>query len=437
MSAALASASADVDVAVVGAGVAGLAAAGALRRAGWRVLLLEAGRRIGGRAWTEMAAGLGGALFDHGAQWLHAAHRNPLVALAAAHGETVQPDMPWEGRVRFLLRDGTAAPPAAFLDAALRWRAAVDSHDGPDCSLADAARAVAGDPWTPTIEALEAAVIAAADADRLSLHDWRANLLTGENFVVPGGLGALVARLLGPPAGPVRLGARVARIAAGSGMVTLTTADGATARAGAALVTVSTGVLRSGRLGFTPALPAQTQAALDGLPMGLLTKIALRAAGADRLGVPPGADVIRQVPASGAACIAGLFWPQDRPLALGFVGGRAAWNFSARPAEAVDAFRQELAAMFGSAALAAFAAGGIMTGWGNDPDFLGAYAYAVPGAAQARGALAQPLWDRRLIFAGEACAPCGLAGTVAGAYLSGLAAARSLISGFTEPRGAV
>ncbi|MDZ4054697.1 MAG: FAD-dependent oxidoreductase, partial [Phenylobacterium sp.] len=43
----------DADVVVIGAGAAGHAAARSLRRAGRRVVVLEARGRIGGRAYTE------------------------------------------------------------------------------------------------------------------------------------------------------------------------------------------------------------------------------------------------------------------------------------------------------------------------------------------------------------------------------------------------
>src|SRR4051794_9935287 len=69
-------------VLVIGAGVAGLAAARVLRGHGVPVTVLEARPRIGGRAWTSRPACLGGDVFDHGASWLHAPARNPLVALA-------------------------------------------------------------------------------------------------------------------------------------------------------------------------------------------------------------------------------------------------------------------------------------------------------------------------------------------------------------------
>jgi len=58
------------------------------------------------------------------------------------------------------------------------------------------------------------------------------------------------------------------------------------------------------------------------------------------------------------------------------------------------------------------------------PFVLGAYSYVRPGDAGARVALGRPLADGHLLFAGEAC-HSGMAGTVAGAWISGQDAAHA------------
>ncbi|MGX7694575.1 flavin monoamine oxidase family protein [Gordonia polyisoprenivorans] len=75
----------DVDAVVVGAGLSGLIAARALRRSGAAVLVLEAGDRCGGRAYS-VTSSLGSRL-DLGGQWVgHDHHR--LMALADELGAT-------------------------------------------------------------------------------------------------------------------------------------------------------------------------------------------------------------------------------------------------------------------------------------------------------------------------------------------------------------
>ena len=71
--------SAEVDIVIVGGGAAGIGAARRLAGSGYSSRLLEAGSRLGGRAWTHEIAGLE---LDLGCGWLHSADRNSWVAVA-------------------------------------------------------------------------------------------------------------------------------------------------------------------------------------------------------------------------------------------------------------------------------------------------------------------------------------------------------------------
>ncbi len=404
----------ETDIAVVGAGVAGLSAAAAIHAAGLRCELLEATARIGGRAYTDMLAG---TPFDHGASWLHAAARNPLTAVARSHGERlIDSDAGWTSR----MSDAEAfAYDAAEESFANRLAAA-----GPDSSVAAVVDALAGDPWIATVEAFEATLIAAADSRDLSARDCRANGLEAGNLNIAGGLGAFVARRLAQPA---RLATPVRRIAWGGRGVALETPSG-TLRARACIVTVSTGVLRAGGIAFAPELPDGHRAALDGLPMGLLTKVALAAAGPDRLGLPEQCSVTQRLRERHAPWMSFIAWPTGDAQVIGFVGGSTAWALAREGPAATEAFaRQRWADAMGHAAGSMLAAA-VVTGWATDPAYLGAYAYARPGHADARAALREGLAGGRLSFAGEAVAQDGLAGTVGGAWNSGAEAARTAIA---------
>ena len=410
----------ETDVLIVGAGVAGVAAARSLRARGLSCLVLEAKDRIGGRAYTDATG------FDHGASWLHQANDNPLTAFAEALGfETVDHD---KLRQRLLFTEGrfaTTAERGAFAAAEDRfWRVieAAAADGAPDRPASDAAPQ--GGRFDALVAHWEGAQICAAELSRMSLHDFAATALDGPNLLLRRGLGTLVASLA--EGLPIRLSAPVTRLDWGGSGVEGSGAFGRI-RARAAIITVSTGVLAQASITFTPGLPVQTHDAINALPLGLLSKLSFP--------IPPGtlpefgpfASLRRDISGPGDRPISWIARPFGAPVMLAFIGGSLAWELSRAGKHAAEAHaRAEFARVFGAEAARALGPP-IITDWGEDPHFLGSYSHAIPGAQAARRVLAEPLGNGRLIFAGEACHP-RFAATVAGAWLSGEAAAQLILS---------
>ena len=420
----------DVDVLIIGAGLAGLGAATAVRQQGRRAVILEAADRIGGRAWTAYPPQLGGVWFDMGAIWLHDAEHNPLVPIVESTGEPMlRSDTTRTERTFVGARPATQKELADYAGAWERFEAASDRllpPGAPDLPLSAVADALPDDPWAATVESWEGSVVSTADAPGYSLLDWKRNVLRGSNMVPDGGIGAFVQRRLGNGL-DIRLNTSVTHVAwnGPAGRVTIQSNRG-TLTARSCIITVSTGVLRAGAIRFDPALPPRTQDCLHALPMGLATKVVLRAASADRLDLPPYCLVDRQI-TRGELLVLLQCWPYRRDYVQGWIGGETAWALQREgDAAAVAYVRAQLRHLFGARADAVFDGGQtLLTHWGTDPNILGSYAYVAPGNADARSRLAEPLADGHLLFAGEAC-HVGYAGTLGGAWLSGQAAAAAV-----------
>jgi len=114
----------EYDVAIIGAGIAGLLAAEHLAAAGHRVVVLDKGRGIGGRMATRR---LGDAVLDHGAQFFTVRGRAFGGAVAAAHEK--QAVVPWCNG--FAQSESVAAPAVAADDGHARWRGAGGMTDLP------------------------------------------------------------------------------------------------------------------------------------------------------------------------------------------------------------------------------------------------------------------------------------------------------------------
>ena len=226
----------DTDVAIVGAGAAGLAAARTLTDLGVPFVLLEASHRIGGRAYTEEVSP--GVPFDLGCHWLHSASLNPFVAIADSFGFhyntqgislRIRLDGAWASETVQEERD-------AFFERNLDLIAQAGER-GRDVAIAEATERDSR--WTAPFDYF-ISLMASADADRVSALDYHNYNDTGENWALKEGYGALVARFGADV--PVTLNAAVARIGWSGKTLRLTTPQGEV-RAKKVIVTVSTGVL--------------------------------------------------------------------------------------------------------------------------------------------------------------------------------------------------
>ena len=406
----------DVEVAIVGAGAAGLAAAKTLQKAGRTFRVFEAMDRIGGRALTESETF--GFPFDQGCAWLHAADRNPFFPDARAagwhlHHHEMGVDYIYYGRSEAGAA-GLAALAAAegAVDEALRGGA--PASDRLSDVLPDAVAGSAAGTFRGPMDF-------AQDADELSIADMAAAADLNPNYFTLEGFGALVHRWGSDV--PVELATPVREIRWDGPGVTLNT-DRGSVQADKVIVTVSMGVLTYDVLRFTPDLPEDHDAAFDDLPMGLLTKIPLIVEG-ERFDKEPFDDLL--IERRGNGDIYFLCFPFELDLMVGFVGGDFAWEMEcAGEAAAVDFATERLVRTFGGNARKAVKKGA-MTKWGSQPWTRGAYAAARPGQAAARQVLREPVADR-IYFAGEALAG-PLVQTCGGARVSGEQVAAAIVGG--------
>ncbi|NOX61813.1 MAG: NAD(P)-binding protein [Chloroflexi bacterium] len=426
---------ASADVLVIGAGMAGLAAARDLVAAGLSVIVLEARTRIGGRIWSMR---FGDGVIDLGASWIHGVRGNPIAHLAKkANVQTIPTDYDnlWlydaQGRLLSDVEVERQYREFRTIMAEVRLIRRRRKKGGEaDIALEEALRlalrgkTLNGDEqmtlnyWINSVIEQEYA----ADVAELSLYRYdEDDAFRGEDAVFPQGFGQVVAFMA--QGLDIRTGHAVRRLEYDASGVRAFTEQGEF-RGERAVVTLPLGALKSGAMEFVPELPARKQAAIRRLGMGLMNKTYFRF---PRVFWPEESEFLgRLSPRKGR-------WSEwlsmvrytGEPVLVGFNVASYAREMEAAALETgVEAAMQALRGMFGPGIPEPEAI--MSTRWASDPYSLGAYSFAAVAAGESDyEALAEPV-DERLFFAGEAT-HVRYPATVHGAFLSGQREARRIL----------
>ena len=427
-----------VDVIIVGAGVAGLAAATRLAKAGATTAVLEARDRIGGRIHTirDERAPIPielGAEFMHGSasEVVEIARRHRLI-VCDIHGDRwearggkltpIDDEKFWKDLGRIMRRlDPERSPDRSF-------QAFLDSKPG-GAALArqrTLAREYVLGFHAADLTRVSERSLADGGAPEDEEEERQARVLDGYDRV---------ARALESTARGVRLSHVVREIAWERGAVEVrcTVPDGtATLSARAAIITVPLGVLQQtsgpSAITFTPDID-DTRRAAGQLAMGSVARTVL-------LFREPFWESKSMHRKTGGRSLAQMtflhssdddvptWWtagPVRAATLVGWSGGVKAARLIARGAAEVEGRAiAACARLFGMRRnrLESLVEACWYHDWSNDPHSLGAYSYATVGGSTAAERMARPV-ERTLFFAGEASDAEGRTGTVHGAIGTG------------------
>ena len=419
------------EIIVIGAGISGLSAARKLREQGYDVIVIEARSRIGGRVWTSRE--WADAPLDLGASWIHGVKGNPITSIVKDNNiKTVVTDYEnhWiynaNGRE---ISDADYDRIDGYTDLLEEYIAEAEKESDEDISIQSIVDRVFQEENLSAIEKREILYALntvveheyAGDINALSAFYFdQGEDFQGEDVIFPLGYDQIVNVLA---AGlDIRLNEKVQTVAYNQNGVVISTDQGKYSGK-YTVITLPLGVLKSGSVQFSPALPAKKTNAIQQLGIGLLDKVYLRF---PQIFWENGAELIGYIGERKGEWAEWLNIAHytGKPILLGFNAATFArqtenWSDQKIVAEAMNALRT----IFGPNIPEP--SSWQITRWAADPYALGSYSYLAVGTnTKTLKALAAPV-DERLFFAGEATSQ-NYQATVHGAYLSGIRAAEEI-----------
>ncbi len=421
---------------VVGAGAAGLTAALRLAEAGFKVQVLEARDRVGGRIWSVKDPLLDASV-ELGAEFIHG--RPPELWRYLQPG-TLDID---EGCGSFWCEDTGKLSPCDFFDQVYELLGRAESYNGPDVSFGEFLLKQNDVPDRVRLRALNYVKgFHAADPQQISVHSIAADAKAEEKiegdrtFRFRQGYGKLVEKLHADAesaGAEFHLSHVVRQIQWVHGNVTvqvLSTDKMSTFSGGAAVITLPVGVLQSApgsiaHVEFAPPLREKVEA-LDGLVAGHVARCCLIFeeqlwANQAIVGRNDLADMQFLFSDDEAFPTWWTLEPRRVPLLTAWSPALASDSLATKePEEVVDIALTSLANILKikKKDLRDLLRGAYTHQWISDPFSRGAYSYAKVGGLDSYRLLSLPLSDT-LFFAGEATEFTGHHATVHGAIASG------------------